>query len=253
MRSGFVMFVMLLTSLALIALAMQALAHQPFFEDADITPDNPWQIKDPTISTAVYSTLETPEDVDYISFNGSKGEVVLLSITIPQISGQENFTPTMALMGPGLPDGNLPARVVRPMDTGVLVLPPPVNATAFFEPFSRTSYWTRQEQNVTMPASGRYLVAVWDEQGMLGRYVLVIGYMEVAGGDLLFPIKMRSYWTPVNSSSRGVQAANGANSSSSTSQPTQRSAPSDGKSLPGFEVAMALVCISAAAYLARAR
>jgi hypothetical protein len=77
------------------------LAHQPFFEDKEFTADNPGHIKDPIISTAMYATLETPTAVDYYTFNGSKGQSILLSITIPQITGQENFTPTMALIGPG--------------------------------------------------------------------------------------------------------------------------------------------------------
>ena len=132
--------------------------------------------------------------------NGSKGQSILLSITIPQIKGQENFTPTMALMGPGLPPGDLPKQVIKSQDTGVLILPSPMNATAFFEPFSRTSYWTRQEQYVRLPANGSYSVAIWDDNGQVGRYVFVIGDREIPGGDLAFPLKMRNYWTPVNQS-----------------------------------------------------
>jgi hypothetical protein len=125
---------------------------------------------------------------------------ILLSITIPQITGQENFAPAMALIGPGLPPGDLPGQVIRPQDSGVLILPPPANASSFFEPFSQTSYWTRQEQYVKLPVSGSYLVAVWDDKGQIGRYVFVIGDREVPGGDVAFPLKMRNYWTPVDQS-----------------------------------------------------
>ena len=177
-----------------------ALAHQPFFEDKEFTADNPGHIKDPTVSTAMYATLETPNDVDYYSFNGSIGQSVLLSITIPQIAGQENFAPAMALMGPGLPPGDLPKQVIKPQDSGVRILPSPANAKSFFEPFSRTSYWTRQEQFVELPANGSYSIAVWDDKGQTGRYVFVIGDREIPGGDVAFPLKMKNYWTPVNQS-----------------------------------------------------
>jgi hypothetical protein len=185
----------LLFTIAYLALQPPAMAHQPSFEDNDIKADNPWLIHDPTISTAVYATLETPNDVDYYSFNGNRGQTIFLSITIPQIVGQENFTPIMGLLGPGLPSGNLPKQVTAQTNTGVLILPP-ANATPFFEPFSRTSYWTRQEQHVTLPDNGSYMVAVWDEEGQVGRYVFVIGEKEVLGGDLAFPFKMGNYWTP---------------------------------------------------------
>jgi hypothetical protein len=186
--------------IAQLILIVTALAHQPFFEDREFAADNPGHIKDPTVSTAFYATLETPTNVDYYEFNGSQDQSILLSITIPQISGQENFTPTMALMGPGLPPGDLPKWVIKPQDSGVLILPSPANATSFFEPFSRTSYWTRQEQYAKLPASGSYLVAVWDDKGQTGRYVFVIGDREIPGGDVAFPLKMRNYWTPVNQS-----------------------------------------------------
>ena len=185
----------LLFIIAYLALQAPSMAHQPFFEDNDIKADNSWRIHDPTISTAVYATLEMPNDVDYYSLNGSKGQPILLSITIPQIAGQENFTPTMALLGPGLSSGNLPKQVTAQTNTGVLILPP-ANATPFFEPFSRTSYWTRQEQYITLPDNGNYMVAVWDENGQVGRYVFVIGDKEVLGGDPALPLKMKNYWTP---------------------------------------------------------
>jgi hypothetical protein len=181
----------------LIVMTVPALAHQPFFEENDLTFSNPEHIRDPTISTAIYSTLEKQDDVDYYAFEANENQSILLSITIPQIAGQDNFAPTMALIGPGLPPGVLPRNISTPESLGLLIIPPPMNATPFFEPFSRTSYWTRQEQYVKIPVNGSYLVAVWDEKGEIGRYVFVIGDREVPGGDLAFPIKMGNYWVPV--------------------------------------------------------
>ncbi len=63
----------LLFTVSVIISIVPALAHQPFFEEKDFTADSPAQIKDPTISTAMYASLETPSDVDYYSFNGSAG------------------------------------------------------------------------------------------------------------------------------------------------------------------------------------
>jgi hypothetical protein len=224
---------------AFIVSLVPALAHQPFFEEKDFTADTPAQIEDPTVSTAMYASLETQNDVDYYSFNGSAGQSVLLSITIPQISGQENFTPIMALMGPGLPPVDLPQQVVKPQGSGVLILPSPANATPFFEPFSRTSYWTRQEQYVTLPAKGSYSVAVWDGEGQVGRYVFVIGDREILGGDLAFPLKMKNYWTPINQSigQKGQESAvaNKTNGHQDGNSPVTQ---------PGLGTAISLICIA---------
>jgi hypothetical protein len=199
LRSLFKLVLALVLSLVM-ATATPALAHQPFFEEEDIKADNPWQIEDPTVSTAIYATLDSPADVDYFTFQGEAKQAILLQMTIPQIEGQEQFAPAMALMGPGLPATELPAVVERPLSGGAVLLPPPSGlATTFFEPFSQTSYWERQEERVALPEDGSYLVAVWHQEGQVGRYVFVVGDKEQLGGDLTFPLKMRSYWTPVGS------------------------------------------------------
>jgi hypothetical protein len=179
-------------------LVSPVVAHQPFFEEEDIEAGDPWEIEDPSISTALYATLDSRSDVDYYAFGGLTGQVILLEVTIPQIEGQEDFAPTMALMGPGLPDADLPDQIDVPDGEGVLVIEPPLGpAPTFYEPFSRTSYWERQEQRVTLPTGGQYTVAVWHPDGEVGRYTFVIGEKEKLGGDLAFPFKMRGYWTPV--------------------------------------------------------
>lgn len=188
----------LLALAATVVLASQAAAHRPYFEEQDIVPSAPWRIDDPTISTVVYATLESRRDVDYFAFSGRAGQQILLEMVIPQIEGQADFAPTMALMGPGLPAAALPPTVAQPRGSGALLLPPPPGpAPTFFEPFSRTSYWERQSQRVALPANGGYVVAVWHPEGRVGRYGFVIGDKERPGGDLAFGRKLRSYWTPV--------------------------------------------------------
>jgi hypothetical protein len=197
MRRNHLIAVPLALILALLA-AAPASAHRPYFEEQDIVASAPWTIKDPTISTVVYATLQSAADVDYYTFDGRQGERILLEMTIPQIEGQANFAPTIALLGPGLGQAVLPARVERPAGaSGALVMAPPAGAAeTFFEPFSRTSYWERQSQRVALPADGRYTVAVWHPTGETGRYGFVIGDKERPGGDIAFTSKLRAYWTP---------------------------------------------------------
>lgn len=196
-RSQWVM-VLLMATMFVFLTPRPAEAHQPFFEDEDWTPANAYRVKDPTVSTALYATLDRRDDVDYVRFTGSANQSILIGLTIPQIEGQETFTPTLALIGPGLPAARLPARIVTPPDTGARILrAAPGAPTSFFEPFSRTRYWERQEDRFVLPADGEYWVVVWNEAGQVGRYTLVVGDREIPGGDIGFPFKLRAFWTPV--------------------------------------------------------
>jgi hypothetical protein len=104
----------------------------------------------------------------------------------------------MALLGPGLVAREMPARVEKLANAGTLPIPALVGeAKTFYEQFSRTSYWERQEQRVTLPADGRYVVAVWHAARQVGRYTFVIGDKERLGGDPAFMRKLRAFWTPV--------------------------------------------------------
>lgn len=175
-----------------------AAAHQPYFEDDDWSADAPYTVPDPTVSTALYATLDSRQDIDYVTFAGQAGQRVLIGLTIPQIEGQAEFAPALALIGPGLPALELPAGIEAPPGAGGIVLaPPPGAARSFFEPFSRTRYWERQEERFTLPADGNYVVAVWHPAGAVGRYTLVVGDRELPGGDVAFPFKLRAFWTPV--------------------------------------------------------
>lgn len=173
-------------------------AHQPYFEATDTTAAAPWRLADPTVSVALYFTLDRDTDVDYATFEGAAGQVVLVGLSIPQIEGQENFTPQVAVLGPDLSGGQLPAAVTVPAGSGAYRLAPVEGeAPIFFEPFSRTRYYRRQQERITLPTDGRYVIAVWSDQGAVGRYTLVVGDREIFGGDPAFGAKIGRYWQPV--------------------------------------------------------
>jgi hypothetical protein len=185
-------------ALLLLISAQPVSAHQPYFEEEDLTAEAPWAIADPTISTALYATLESAGDVDYYAFDGQAGQAILVGLSIPQIDGQAAFNPAIAVLGPGLPAAAEPSQVTVLDAAGAVVLTDErAEAPGSFEPFSRTSYWQRQREYVTLPQDGEYVVAVWHEQGAVGRYTLVVGDREVPGGDRAFARKLGDYWQPV--------------------------------------------------------
>ena len=182
-------------------------AHQPFFEKPDTTSANVFEINDPTISTAIYASLDSIDDIDYFTFYGTKDSNILIGITIPDIEKNKGFAPYIALIGPNLPiTGKTPESLLLEIETsknGAVVLPPLTKPTWFFEPYSRTSYWRQQRKSIALPSSSTYTVAVWSDStsNQYGKYVLVIGDREIRGGDPDFKVKLVNYWKPSTSAS----------------------------------------------------
>ena len=193
-------FVLALALLLAVFAASSALAHQPFFEDSDSTAVAPMFVRDPEISTALYSTLERPGDVDFFSFSVSSGQTIEIGMSIPQIEGQDQFAPSIAVIASGMDwatDFWLPEEAAPLLsgDRGATHIGP-VDAEIFFEPFSRTAYWQRQRRRITFSAEGEVYVVVWHPQQSIGRYTLVVGQREVLGGDPGFARKLKEFWTP---------------------------------------------------------
>ncbi|MFN8439503.1 MAG: hypothetical protein U0175_01950 [Caldilineaceae bacterium] len=173
-----------------------AAAHQPYFEDQELTADAPYQIDDISISLAFYGSLDSAGDVDYFVFAGKAGQQVYLRMVIPTIEGQEAFTPTLALMGAGLDPIRVPKPVVQPVDNGAILLrATPGKPSIFFEPFGGRNYYERQEATITLPNDGHYIVAIWSESGQIGRYTFSPGKREVFGGDRNYFTKFLTYWS----------------------------------------------------------
>ena len=150
-------------------------AHKPIFETKDISFGKPITIKDHTISYAVYGSLERIDDVDFVKFYGKKGEPLFIQMTIPIIKGNEDFSPSFALMGKGIKGSDeVPFDV--PDDFGVIVVKPSPKEY-FYEKFTQTKYYIRQTLKGEIPEDGDYYVAVFSD-GQKGKYSLAVGEKE---------------------------------------------------------------------------
>lgn len=170
--------------------ASSASAHHPMWGDEDTTV-----VDNLTTSFAFYRNLPA-DKVHVYTFIGKQGQNLHAGINIPAVKGLENYSVTMALFGPSLPQAaqeQLPPE--HPEDLGALIFPSKVSAD-FFESFTQTRYWGRQSIEMTLPADGEYYLVIWQPEGLAGKYVMDSGYDEVFGfGDLfLFPI----WWVQVH-------------------------------------------------------
>lgn len=175
----------LLILLGLLFPLSSAAAHRPIWGEQY----GPIEIPDLRTSFAVYRNLDAGQ-IDVYTFVATAGQDLHAGIQIPAVNGLEEYGVTAALFGPGLPEvdpGALPPDY--PEDLGALVFPSSVSA-GYFEPFTQTNYWGRQQIDLPLPANGAYYLLVWHPDEQPGKYVLDTGYEEVfSPADLFqFPV-----------------------------------------------------------------
>ncbi|MGM0445627.1 MAG: hypothetical protein ACQEQH_04400 [Bacillota bacterium] len=166
-----------------------AKAHRPLNTKGEGTRINPIIVPDHKISWAAYNNLNSSEDVDYYQFEADKGDKIYASILIPVIDGLEDFNPEFALIGPdldsdygGLKQNEIEERLEIREGEGVIVKKySGQRSGTFFEPFTQTTYWEKQEATITALSQGKYYLAVFSNQNIQGKYVLSIGRKEKWG------------------------------------------------------------------------
>ena len=140
-----------------------------------------------TVSWAIYQQLGGPANVEarfYKFDNKQPSSNLYVQITIPKIDKYINFTPSLALIGPTLKninndqmkefsekntvnkssfiiDNNIINKDKIPFDipTGyqLIINSPykgPIPSPIFYEPFTQTSYWERQEIKTKLKLTG---------------------------------------------------------------------------------------------------
>lgn len=185
-----------------------ALAHKPIFVEAasNTAREMAARIPNPEISWAIYAQLSQAAEVNYYSFDGKRDARVKIDVSIPRIDSERDFGVMVALIGGGLPDAYIGAPIAVNAGEGAIIAPDLSHdpSRVFDEPFTQTSYWTRQSLVAQLPQDGPYTIAVWNSRGQRGRYVIAIGEREEFGiADLAdFPrtwIKVHAFFREAGS------------------------------------------------------
>jgi hypothetical protein len=155
------------------------------------------EIPNHKISWGIYEELSGSNDVHYYKFAADKEERLYAQISIPKLEKFSTFMPSIALVGSNVTAGNLQGGYsVREYahDIGDLpfAIPPGMRAivvdyngqipsSEFYEPFTQTSYWERQEMVInSLPSVGTYYLVVFDRNLMedAAKYTLAVGEIE---------------------------------------------------------------------------
>ena len=187
-----------------------ASAHKPI--DPNVTINNNFQnaihIPDPSISWAIYQNLDSDSPALFYEFHVQKSQQVFIQLTIPQLKGLQNYNPKLAIIGPDVS----PAMIIRSESTSIsednfnfpwvessisssslfskadkiisISYQQQARSTpqVFYEPFTQTSYWKKQELVARIPRDGQYFLVVYvrNPQDLIesSKFTLAVGEKE---------------------------------------------------------------------------
>jgi hypothetical protein len=160
--------------------ANRASAHVTIFVDHhdDQPLEQALQLQGIVPLWAINGFLYKPGQVDYITFTAKKGDEFHAFTVNPNKNGAKEFTPSFALIGPGLPAATGAVPFIVPQGDGAQVFTTPTDRGFSDEQFGYGALLETPEQVVVLPADGRYYAAVFDPQNKSGHYILSIGQSE---------------------------------------------------------------------------
>ena len=155
-------------------------AHKPIESDGtNENYQNALKIPDHKISWVIYENLES-NDAKFYEFDAKKDDSFYASIVIPKLEQLENYKPSLALIGEGIPTNDLPDIEATLPAGGITIYnyDGEIPSKEFYEPFGQATYWERQEINIEIPETGSYYLVVYDTQRLDGKYSLAVGKIE---------------------------------------------------------------------------
>jgi pimeloyl-ACP methyl ester carboxylesterase len=137
----------------------------------------------------VMGQLQTNDDIDVVTFDYRAGEMMRGIIFIPVNDDLHNFSPHVALVGPGLPKPAEPLPFEIPEGMGAIVGRSNSNET-YFDIFTQINFYPRAMVEAVAPQSTRYYMVVFGDRAGSSRYALDIGIMETYAPAVLarYPI-----------------------------------------------------------------
>jgi hypothetical protein len=193
-NTGAILAVLLI---AVVLVPTAASAHSPLGAGDNESLATATPVPEPTKSWAIYAQLHEGGEAQYYQFDMLAGQRIYVQLFTSTAPEDANFTPSMALMGPGiLKNETAPAYVEMPAGAGKLVLAGVRPAQATYEAFAPSSFVQLAIVSMDAPANGTFVVAVFDEvRG--GHYGLAIGEREsfTASAWMLMPFDLLSVYT----------------------------------------------------------
>jgi hypothetical protein len=156
-----------------------AMAHKPSFSTGEYSaPEDAFWVADPEVSIVLYHEVSCSEPQLWMQLWLDPALPLYLQVGVPVIDRLADYRPSVAVLGPGLPELELPFDVPDGLG-GILIETDGVDEPGdFYEPFSQTDSWILYEDTLTLPEAGLGYIVAWDPEETTGKMWVATGTRE---------------------------------------------------------------------------
>jgi hypothetical protein len=167
--------------------ARSALAHQPTISDGSASSsESAIAFDDIQLSRVVYHEVTDTSRQLWLTFDIDEPQSLFITLGVPLIDRLEAYRPAFAVLGPGLPDVDLPFALPDGLGGLLFASGSVSDPEVFDEPFSGTSSWILIEQDVELPEAGTYYIVAYAPSEDNGKLWIAPGVREeFTLGDIL--------------------------------------------------------------------
>ncbi len=174
-------------ALMLIALVttVEGWAHRPVGIGGDVGRDldHAIEIADIDVSQVIYREISATLPQVWMTFEGQAGEFLNIQLGVPEIERLEAYRPSVAVIGPGLPEAGVPFEFPAGLGGQVFTPTESTQSELFYEPFSDTKSWILGNLQLTLPENGQYFVVAYHPESVEGKLWVALGKREAFGAD----------------------------------------------------------------------
>ncbi|HUU82819.1 MAG TPA: hypothetical protein VM243_04870 [Phycisphaerae bacterium] len=170
----------LLTTVLILGLAAEAsFAHRPIISRGSaVDAEHALSISNVQVSRVVYHRVTDGTAQLWITFDVERSQRLAVQLGVPFIGRLREYRPSLAVLGPGLPEVELPFEVPEGLG-GLLFQTEDVDKPQVFdEPFSTTRSWILEDTTVELPEGGTYYVVAFHPDGENGKLWVATGREE---------------------------------------------------------------------------
>lgn len=161
-----------------IFLATPAFGHLPItIGGENTTMETAFLVTDVDLSQVAYHRRTASQPELWLTFEAAANTPLFLQMGIPKIARLENYRPNLALIGPGLPQAEVPFDL--PNGYGAQVFPADQDdPQEFYEPFTGTTSWQFSPRDLQLVEAGTYYVVGYAPNDEDGKFWVAVGKRE---------------------------------------------------------------------------